>query len=310
MIPVTKTFLPPLADYVKYLEKIWENGWITNNGEMLNLLEKRLSLFFQNPNFCLVNNGTVALQIAIKAFDLKGEIITTPFSYVATTSSIFWEGCKPVFADVDDETFTINPQKIEDSITSKTSAIIATHVYGNPCDIEAIDDIAKRKGLKVIYDAAHCFGVKYKDKPIANYGDASILSFHATKLFHTVEGGALLTPHTDIFERFMFMRNFGHNGEEKFFGPGINGKNSEVHAAMGLCVLDNIDKILEKRKFQYLKYLNFFKDYTDDFQLIKIRDNTDYNYAYFPLVFPDEKSLLSVKKQLNDNDIFPRHFLF
>ncbi len=310
MIPVTKTYLPPLSDYVKYLEKIWANGWITNNGELVQTLEKELAEYFNSKYLCVVNNGTIALQIAIKSLDLKGEIITTPFSYVATTSSIFWESCQPVFADIDDKTFNINPEEIEKNITSKTSAVIATHVYGNPCDVESIQYIAAKYGIRVIYDAAHCFAVKYKGIPLVNYGDIATLSFHATKLFHTIEGGALITSNPELAHRFSYMRNFGHNGEENFWGLGINGKISEMHAAMGLCVLNNIDNILLKRKNQFLKYWDFFNNYFPEVQLITIRKKTNYNYAYFPVVFPDEKILLNVKNKLNENEIFPRRYFY
>ena len=310
MIPVTKTYLPPLNKYIKYLEQIWCNGWITNNGELLRLLENKLSHYFNSPHFYIVNNGTIALQIAIKAFDLKGDIITTPFSYVATTSSIKWENCNPIFADIDDKTFTIDPENIINVITPKTTAILATHVYGNPCNIEAINDIAQKYNLKIIYDAAHCFGVKYKNNYLVNYGDASIISFHATKLFHTVEGGALITPHNEIAHRFCYMRNFGHNGEENFFGIGINGKNSEIHAAMGLCILDDIEKILAKRKAQFLKYYNFFEKYIHEIQLLTIRENTEYNYAYSPIVLPNEELLTKIKNKLNQNNIFPRRYFY
>jgi len=310
MIPVTKTYLPPINDYMIYLQKVWDAGWVTNNGMMLRDLETKLADYFDNKNFIIVNNGTIALQIAVKALELKGEVITTPFSYVATSSSLFWEGCTPVFADIEQDYFTLNPEDIEKAITPNTSGILATHVYGNPCDVDAINGIAAKHDLKVVYDAAHCFGVKYKNIPLVNFGDASIISFHATKLFHTVEGGGLFTHNPEVAARFAYMRNFGHNGEEDFFGAGINGKNSEIHAAMGLCVMDNIDLVLAKRKEQFMMYFNFISTQLPELQLLKIREFTDYNYAYFPVVFPDEKTLLYVRTELQKHNVFPRRYFY
>lgn len=203
MIPVTKPFLPPLEEYYKLVQSIWERQWLTNNGPLVNELELKLKEYLNVPHLIYVTNGTIALQIAIKALGLKGEIITTPFSYVATTSSIVWEGCTPIFVDIDPNTFNIDPTKIEAAITNETSAILATHVYGNPCDIEKIQEIADRYNLKVIYDAAHCFGTKYKGKSIFEFGDVSTTSFHATKLFHSIEGGAIITKDPDLLKKWL-----------------------------------------------------------------------------------------------------------
>jgi dTDP-4-amino-4,6-dideoxygalactose transaminase len=205
MIPVTKPFLPKAKEYDTYLQSIWERQWLTNNGPLVNEFELKLKNYLNVEHLLFVANGTVALQIAIKALELKGEIITTPFSFVATTSSIVWEGCTPVFTDIDPETFNIDPQKIEDAITTKTSAILATHVYGNPCDIDSIQEIANRHGLKVIYDAAHCFGTLYKGKSVFEYGDISTTSFHATKLVHSIEGGAVFTQNSELLKKMAFM---------------------------------------------------------------------------------------------------------
>ena len=234
MIPVTKSFLPPIEDYIEYLKQIWDSNQLTNNGPLVKELEQKLKEYFDVKHLFFVSNGTIAEQIAIKAADLKGDIITTPFSYVATTSSIVWEGCQPVFVDIDPQTLCMNPDLIEDAITEKTTGIIPTHVYGIPCDVEKIQEIAEKHSLKVIYDAAHTFGGKYKGKSIASYGDISFLSFHATKVFHTVEGGAIITNDDELAHKISYMRNFGHNGPEDFWGVGINGNNSEFHAAMGL----------------------------------------------------------------------------
>ncbi len=308
-INVTKTYLPPLDEYNKYLKKIWRSGWIANDGNLVKELEEKLKKYFGVKHVFFVANGTLALQIAIKALKLKNEVITTPFSYIATSSSLVWEGCRPIFADIEPDALTINPQEIEKKITKKTTGIVATHVYGNPCDVEKIQKIAKKYKLKILYDAAHAFGIKYKNKSLLNYGDISILSFHATKIFHTVEGGALLTNDDKIAEKIKLMRNFGHVGAEKpesFNGLGINGKNTEFHAAMGLCILPKIDELIAKRKkisLLYDKLLN-------STNIVKplIRPNTVYNYIYYPIIFSSEKMLLKTKSALNKKNIFPRRY--
>lgn len=308
MIPVTKPYLPPLGKYQQYIADIYQRQWLTNNGPLVNEFELRLKDYLELKSLLYVSNGTIALQIAIKALDLDGEIITTPFSYVATTSSIVWEGCNPVFVDIDEQTLNIDPKRIEAAITPKTSAILATHCFGNACDIDAIEAIAKKHKLKVIYDAAHCFGTKYKGKSIFEYGDISTTSLHATKLMHSVEGGLVVTKDAELLKRMAYMRNFGHDGPEKFNGVGINGKNSEFHAAMGLCVLDDIDLILEKRKTQALYYDKVLGNLMVEKQ--KKQRNCDFNYAYYPVIFKEEKDCLSSKKALELNEIFPRRYFY
>jgi len=255
-----------------------------------------------------MSNGTIALQIAIKALNLTGEIITTPFSYVATTSSIVWEGCLPIFVDIDKETFNINPNLIEAAINENTSAILATHVYGNPCDVDKIQAIADKHNLKVIYDAAHAFGVTYKNKSIFNYGDISTTSFHATKLFHTVEGGAVFTKNAEILRKMALLRNFGHTSATDFEGVGVNGKNSEFHAAMGLCNLTYIEHILQNRKRQSLYYKNRLLDSPVLTQ--RLFDEENYNYSYFPIVFESEEVLKKVMSRLEKSRIYPRRYFF
>lgn len=308
MIPVTKPFIPPLAEYNRYLKGIWKRSWLTNNGPLVNELEINLKEYLEVPHCLFVSNGTIALQMAIKALDLKGEIITTPFSYVATTSSIVWEGCKPIFVDIEPNTFNIDPSKIESKITPSTTAILATHCFGNPCDIEQIEKIAKKHNLKVIYDAAHCFGTRYKGKSVFDYGDISTTSFHATKLFHTVEGGAIFTSSRTNFEKLGFLRNFGHDGPEKFNGVGINGKNSEFHAAMGLVNLRHIDQIRKRRKEQYTYYQK--KLDKSPIRFIQLEDGESFNYAYCPVVFDSEEMTLEVKRILEINQIFPRRYFY
>lgn len=308
MIPVTKPFLPPMEEYEYYLKGIWKREWLTNNGPLVNELELKLKEFLGLKHLLYVSNGTIAIQMAIKALDLKGEIITTPFSYVATTSSIVWEGCSPVFVDIHPDSFNINPLKIEQAITENTTAILATHVYGNPCNIAAIKTIADKYKLKVIYDAAHCFGTTYQGKSIFSYGDIVTTSFHATKLFHTVEGGAVFTNDPDILKKLAYLRNFGHDGPEKFAGIGINGKNSEFHAAMGLANLQHLPEILKRRKDQSHYY---------DYNLRNLRvqkpavmEGAEFNYAYYPIVFSSEEDALKAKHELELRQIFTRRYFY
>ncbi len=308
MINVTQTFLPPIEEYTALLERIWKSKWLTNRGELVQELEEKLKNFLGVKYLMAVNNGTIALQIAIKALDLQGEIITTPFSYVATVSSIVWENCTPIFVDIDPTFLTIDETKIEASITEKTSAILATHVYGNPCNVEAIQAIAEKHNLKVIYDAAHCFGVKYKNQSILNWGDVSTLSFHATKLFHTGEGGGIVCRTEELAHKIFNHHNFGHRGEEEFWGLGVNAKISEINAAMGLALFPYVDEIIAKRKRICDLYDSQLED--TNLQKIKLREETDWNYSYYPIVFSSEESLLKTKNALNNEYIFPRRYFY
>jgi len=310
MIQVTKAFFPPIESYQYQVQRIWKNKWLTNRGPLLLELEGMVKsqLAIQSANLIIMNNGTIPLQIALKLLGNGGEIITTPFSYVATTSAIVWENCKPVFVDINPDCLTIDETRIEESITDKTTCILATHVFGNPCNIEVIEEIAKKYNLSVIYDAAHCFGVKYNGKSIFEYGDISTCSFHATKLFHTGEGGALFTKNDELFHKCFYSHAFGHLGPTDFYGVGINGKLSELQAAMGLSVIPYMDIILEERKKVtdfYLSHLNFEK-----IKSIKLVDNVTWNYSYFPVIFNSEETLLKVQKGLNDNNIFPRRYFY
>jgi dTDP-4-amino-4,6-dideoxygalactose transaminase len=308
MIPVTKPFLPDIEAYQKLVAGIWERRWLTNNGPLVIELEDRLKEYLDLEHLLFLSNGTIAIQIALKALDIQGEVITTPFSYVATTSSIVWEGATPVFVDIDENTLNIDVTKIEAAITPKTQAILATHVFGNACNIEAIEKIATTHHLKVIYDAAHCFGTLYKGKSIFTYGDVTTTSFHATKLFHTIEGGAVFAKDAQVLKRLGYMRNFGHEGPESFEEVGINGKNSEFHAAMGLCNLVHIEAILAKRKEQSQYYDELLRDV--GIRNITIEPHTTYNYAYYPVIFKDEEELIKVQKQLNNNWIYPRRYFY
>lgn len=306
MINVTKTFLPPQAEYNVILKTAWDAGWITNRGVLVKELEEKLRTYLQVPNVLATTNGTLPLQIAIKALGLKGEIITTPFSYVASTSSIVWEGCTPVFVDIHPEYLTIDETKIEAGITPKTTGILATHVFGNPCDVEAIENIANKHNLKVLYDAAHCFGVTYKGKSIFEYGDISTCSFHATKLFHTGEGGALFTQDEALHQKLFYHHNFGHKGKEDFQGLGINAKMSELQAAMGLAIFPYIDTIKNERE----RVVAIYAEELKDLQQLKLREETIWNFAYFPVVFPSEVILLKVQEKLNELNVFPRRYFY
>lgn len=308
MIPVTKPFLPPQATYEKYLTGIWKRQWLTNMGPLASELEMKLKEHLSLNHLLFVTNGTVALQMAIKALDLKGEIITTPFSFVATTSSIVWEGCKPVFVDIDKESLNIDADKIEMAITENTTAILATHVYGNPCEVEKIDKIAKKHNLKVIYDGAHSFGVKINGKSIFEYGDISICSLHATKLYHSVEGGLVITTDSNLLKKLAYIRNFGFDGPEAFAELGINGKNSEFHAAMGLANLEFIETIHQNRKILSDRYDEKLKN----FRAVKPfwNKNASKNYAYYPIVVADEALLHKCIDNLKANEIFVRRYFY
>jgi dTDP-4-amino-4,6-dideoxygalactose transaminase len=306
MINVTKTFLPPEEVYQAILKRAWEAGWITNRGSLVLELEEKLKEYLGVSNMIAMTNGTLPLQIAIKALGLTGEIITTPFSYVATTSSIVWEGCTPVFVDIHPEYLTIDETKIEAAITSKTSAILATHVFGNPCAVEEIELIAKKHRLKVIYDGAHAFGVTYQGKSIFDYGDVSTCSFHATKLFHTGEGGAIFCKNDTMLNRLFYHHNFGHKGREDFQGLGINGKMSELQAAMGLGVLPYMEAIIAHRK----KAVAYYNTYLNGFLTIKFRENTQWNFSYYPILFENEQKLLKVMEKLNQVAIYPRRYFY
>lgn len=308
MIPVTKTFLPPIEEYNQWVKKVFDNQWLTNRGELVNLLEDKLKAYLNIDWITITNNGTVPIQMALKLLAKGGEVITTPFSYVATTAAIVWENCTPVFVDIHPEYLTIDETKIEAAITSNTTCILATHVFGNPCNIEVIEAIAKKHNLFVIYDAAHCFGVNYNGNSIFNYGDISTCSFHATKLFHTAEGGAMFTNDAQLKHQLFFSHNFGHNGPLAFHGLGVNGKISELQAAMGLSVFPYMSEILSGRKKvvdTYNSKLNFSK-----IKKLKIRDNTEWNYSYYPVIFESEEKLLEIVEVLSKHEITPRRYFY
>lgn len=310
MIPVTKSFLPPIEEYTAQVQRAFDNGWLTNRGELVLELEQKLTNYLEldQSKILLMNNGTIPLQIALKVLGKGGEVITTSFSYVATTAAIVWEGCTPVFVDIHPDYLTIDETKIEAAITDKTTCILATHVFGNPCNVEEIERIAKKHNLKVIYDGAHAFGVTYKGKSIFEYGDVSTCSFHATKLFHTGEGGAIFCKDPELAHQIYYSHNFGHNGPLEFHGLGINGKISELQAAMGLSVFPYLQEIIHNRKQAvtfYNKHLNEIGIHRPD-----LLPGTEWNFSYYPILLRSEENLLSLESLLKAHDILPRRYFY
>ena len=289
------------------INEIISSNQYTNNGPNVLELEKKLKSKFNVENLSVVSNGTSGLNIAIKALEIKGEIITTPFTYIATTSSILWSNCKPVYCDISLDTFNIDEKQIEKLITKKTKAIIATHVFGNPCNIHKISNIAKKYKLKVIYDASHCWMVKFKNKNILDYGDISVISFNATKIFHTIEGGACVTRNKKILNKINQMKFFGYDSNKKIHNFGINAKMSEFHAAVGLTNLDYSKVIISKYRSNYLTYKKLLSDNKNIF-FQKIKDFNDYNFSYLPIVFYDMKIKKKVLSSLSLKKIFLREY--
>ena len=307
MINVTKTYLPNKDKYKKYIDEIYANGWVTNNGPMLKLLEKRLAEYLGVKNIVLVSNGTVALEIAYRTLGIKGDVITTPFSFVATTSSLVTNGLNPLFLDIDSQTLNMDPRNIEKLITKNTSAIVPVHVFSNACEVEKIGDIAKKNNLKLVYDASHAFGVRYKGDSILKYGDISTLSFHATKTFHSIEGGALIINDDSLVEKARYLINFGIKNAEEIPELGTNAKMNEFEAAMGLCVLDDMQDLHEKRRIVY----EFYKRELEG--VVKFQEqnkDSTQNYSYFPIILESEEQLKKVVKALNLKDIFPRRYFY
>lgn len=307
-IPVTKSFLPPLAEYEAQLSRVWQNQWLTNRGPLVLELEEKLKQYLGLQHLLIMNNGTIPIQIAVKLMAEGAEVITTPFSYVATTSSIVWERATPIFVDIDPHHLTIDENLIEAAITPKTKAILATHVFGNPCAIEAIEHIAQKHGLYVIYDAAHAFGVQYQGKSIFAYGDISTCSFHATKLFHTGEGGALFCNNSAFEHSSYYSHNFGHDGPLAYHGLGINGKVSELQAALGLAVFPYMPHIIAERKKICEQYDSLLQ--SSNVGKIQIRQGTEWNYSYYPILFESEEQLLRTLEALNQEYIFPRRYFY
>lgn len=310
-IYVTQPYMPPLEEFVPYLEKIWESKWLTNAGPFHQELEKELANYLGVEHLALFANGTLALITALQALRIGGEVITTPFSFVATAHSLLWNGIKPVFVDIHPETFNLDPEKIEAAITPHTTAILPVHVYGNPCDVEKIQKIADTYGLKVIYDAAHAFGVNYKGESLLKYGDLSILSFHATKVLNTFEGGAIICPDAKTKKRIDDLKNFGYAGELTVVAPGINAKMNEVQAAFGLLQLKHVGKAIDRRReldAQYREQLSSVPGITCP----PLSVDATHNYSYFPIMVEKEYSLSreDLYEKLRHNGIFARLYFY
>jgi len=307
-IYVTQPSLPPLDDYVEYLKIIWETGVITHNGPLVRKLEYELSNYLNQKTIICVSNGTCALQLAIRALDLRGEVITTPFTYIATANIIAWENCRPVFVDIDPQTWNIDPNKIEDKITDQTSAILPVHVFSAPCEVDRIQTIASKNNLKVIYDAAHAFGVNLSGKSILQFGDVSAVSFHATKLFNTAEGGACFTDDKILEERIRRMRFFGFDTMNNILDNGMNAKMTEISAGLGLANFKFLDQVKQNRKMKYELFLSFLKDLPFiNFQSYK---TDEYNYSYMPVVFEREQILLKIQNKLKSKNIFAKRYFY
>jgi len=303
---VTKIYMPNREKFKSYIDSIYKSGWLTNNGPLVQELEKKLEDYLGVKNLLCISSGTDALQFAYRLLEQDGkEVITTPFSFVSTTSAIVAERLKPIFADIDVESYNIDPKNIEKLINENTCAIAPCHVFGNACDIEEIDRIAEKHDLKVIYDASHAFDVKYQDKHILNYGDMSIISFHATKMFHTVEGAAIIIKDDALYEKAKIVRNYGIDGPDSVAMLGINAKINEVEAAMGLCMLEEEEIIFEERKSSHEFYTSQLKDLV---QLQKKNEKATQSYSYFPVVFRNENEMSVVRAALLEKDVAARQY--
>jgi len=309
---VTQPHLPELEEFLPYLEKIWESKKLTNLGQFHIQFERELADFLGVKYISLCSNGTLALILALRVLDITGEVITTPFSFVATTHSLWWNNIKPVFVDIEPEYCTLAPEKIEAAITPKTTAILPVHVYGNPCKVKYMLEIADIYGLKLIYDAAHCFGVKYKGQSILNYGDLSILSFHATKVFTTFEGGAIVCHDETTKKRIDYLKNFGFAGETTVIAPGINSKMNEFQSALGILQLKYIEEVIEKRKVIANYYREELKN-VDGIKFLEDIDGVQHNYAYFP-IFIDKNKYGKTRDELYEllkkHNIFARRYFY
>lgn len=311
-ITVTSPLLPPLEEFIPYLEKIWDSKWITNNGQFHQQLEEALCEYLGVKYISVFTNGTLPLITALQALRITGEVITTPYSFVATTHALWWNGIKPVFVDIDPQTLNLDPKKIERAITPKTTAIMPVHVYGNPCNMEEIQAIADKYGLKVIYDAAHAFGVRINGESILNYGDMSTLSFHATKTYNTIEGGALICKDEQTKKRIDYLKNFGFAGETEVVAPGINAKMDEVRAAYGLLNLKYVDKAIENRKLIAQTYREGLKS-IKGISFLNDIEGVRHNYSYFPIFVDENEYGLSrdeLYNKLKENNILGRRYFY
>lgn len=319
MIPVTKPYLPDRAKLDRYIDGIYERNWLTNSGPLYTELTQRLSEYLGVEHLLLVSNGTLALQVAYRALGVTPvelapskapSAITTPFTFVATSSSLQWEGIQPRFSDIDPKTWCLDPSQIEQHIDAQTKAIVPVHVFGNTCDLEAIDQVAAQHGLKVIYDAAHAFGVTYKGESVLKWGDAATLSFHATKVFHTIEGGAIVFKRKEDLERAQQIINFGITGPDQIGALGVNAKLNEFQAAMGLCVLDELAINTERRTAAWQFYAEAFKSIPEMVQLQRLQPMASNNAAYFPIVLQDEALALAIQTNAREQGIQLRRYFY
>ncbi|MFN3555776.1 MAG: DegT/DnrJ/EryC1/StrS family aminotransferase [Bacteroidales bacterium] len=311
-IYVTQPYLPPLEEFLPYLQQIWESRVLTNNGPFHQQLEEELCKYLGVQYISLFANGTLALVTALQALKLSGEVITTPFSFVATTHALWWNNIQPVFVDIEPDTFTLDPDKIEAAITPRTTGILPVHVYGYPCKVERIAEIARRYGLKVLYDAAHTFGAKYNEQHLCSFGDMSILSFHATKVFNTFEGGAIVCHTAEMKERIDNLKNFGFRGETTVVAPGINAKMNEFQAALGLAQLKHVDQAIARRKEIALQYRKALAN-VPGIQCMDEQPGLTHNYSYFPVLLEEStygKSRDALYETLRENNIFARRYFY
>lgn len=308
MIPVVKPTLPPIEEYTSYLEEIWSTGVLTHNGPCVQQLEKSIEKMLSVDRFIACSNGTIALQMAIKALGLQGEIITTPFSWIATVSAIKWEGCTPVFCDIDPQTFNINADQIEALITPNTVGILPVHVFGNPCDVEKIEEISREYNIPVIYDAAHALGTTYRGKSVLSYGQISAVSLHATKILNAAEGGACVTSNRSIAKKLERIRFFGHDEKKEIVEDGFNGKLSELHAALGLANLKNLEAVQSQRSLNYSRYRANLRE-IGELRVQKLNGD-GCNYSYFPIVFESEEKLNEALNILEHNQIYARRYFY
>jgi len=312
-IYVTKPFLPPLEEFTEGLKEIWENHWLTNKGPILQRYKEKLTKYFNTSNLCLFNNGTLALQIGLQGMGISGEVITTPFTFVATTHALFWNKIRPVFVDIEPDYYTIDPKAVEAAITPWTTAILAVHVYGHPCKLDELADIANRHNLRLIYDAAHAFGVTVDGKSIGKYGDMSMFSFHATKLYHSIEGGMLTFNDEDLKTTFDYLKNFGFKNELEVIMPGTNAKMNEFQALMGMNILKHLEGIIERLRNIDAVYREQLKDVSG----IKFPPpqpvNISYNYTYEPVEIIEDEFGMSrdtLYEKLKEYNLFCRRYFY
>lgn len=312
-IYVTKPYLPDLDNFREGLKEVWDSNWLTNNGPIIQRFSQELGNYFGSDNLCLFTNGTLALQIGLQGMGITGEVITTPFTFVATTHALFWNKIRPVFVDIEPDFYTLDPEKIEAAITPLTTAILAVHVYGHPCKLDALADIAQRHNLKLIYDAAHAFGVRVGNKSIAHFGDMSMFSFHATKLFHSIEGGMLIFQDSGLKSTFEYLKNFGFKNEVEVVLPGTNAKMNEIQALMGSMVLEHLDEIIKKRRQITSVYRERLEKIPGLHLRPKLPEDVSYNFAYLPIEVHEKKFGMSREKlceKMQEYNVYLRRYFY